>query len=323
MFVYLPIAQMSVDVLLLLALGGVTGIISGMFGIGGGFLMTPLLIFMGIPPAVAVSSVATQMIASSVSGVHTHWRKGNVDFHMGSVMLVGGFIGSTLGVWIFSYLSALGQIDLVISIGYVLFLTAIGSMMAVESAVVIRRQRRYLPAGKIVSNINMIDAQWIEEKEKHSRALLRKKITLPWVMYFPRSQLHVSVLLPFGISVLIGILVSLLGLGGGFFMIPAMLYILKMPASMVIGTSLFQVIFISSNVTLLQAMTTHTVDIVLATILLIGSSIGAQVGIRLGIKLSPEYLRALLAVIVLCVAMQLFFTLTLTPSNFYSITMER
>jgi hypothetical protein len=312
---------MSVDVLLLLALGAATGILSGLFGIGGGFLMTPLLIFMGIPPAVAVSSVAAQMIASSVSGVHSHWRKGNVDFRMGSVMLVGGFIGSSVGVWIFNYLTTLGHIDVVISASYVLFLTAIGSLMGVESMVVIARQRRYMPASTIISNISVMQTQWIEEDA--SPAHRRKKITLPWVMHFPRSQLRVSVLLPLGISFFIGILVSLLGLGGGFFMIPAMLYLLKMPASVVVGTSLFQVIFVSSNVTLLQAMTTHTVDIVLATLLLIGSSLGAQVGIRLAVKLSPEYLRVLLAIIVLSVAMQLFFTLTLTPSNFYTISMER
>ncbi len=336
MTIYLPIAQMSIDVFALLLLGGATGILSGLFGVGGGFLMTPLLIFIGIPPAVAVASVANQIIASSISGFHTHWRKGNVDFKMGILLLSGGLVGSTLGVWIFSFLKNLGQIDLVISIGYVLFLSIIGGTMALESARTIQKQRkaeRTLLAQEENTTPETADTS-------HDRDILdiptphvsgdgatsTKKArtafaSLPFTMYFPRSNLEMSIIVPLVLSATIGILVSILGIGGGFFMIPAMLYLLKMPASVVVGTSLFQVIFVTSNVTLLHAMTTQTVDIILAGLMLIGSSIGAQVGSRVGFKLPEEYLRGLLAVIVLLVALQLGTNLVVTPDNLYTLTL--
>ena len=301
MSIYLPIAQISVDVFLLLGLGGITGILSGLFGIGGGFLMTPLLIFIGVSPAIAVSSVANQMIAASISGFYSHWRKQNVDFRMGLLLLCGGFIGSSFGVWLFDYLKNLGQIDIVISISYVLLLSLIGGIMAFESGRTIMRNKH----------------QTMAKPAKTSR------IKLPLVMNFPRSNLQISAIIPISIGIFIGGLVSMLGLGGGFFMIPAMLYIIKMPASLVVGTSLFQMIFISANVTLLQAINTQTVDIVLACFLLIGSSIGAQVGIRLASRLPTEYARSILAAIVLAVALQLALKLTLTPNDLYEMMIIR
>ncbi len=315
---YLPIAQMSVDMVLLLFLGGMTGILSGLFGVGGGFLMTPLLIFIGIPPPVAVASVANQIIASSVSGFHSHWRKGNVDFRMGGLLLLGGLMGSTVGVWIFSFLKGLGQIDLVISVSYVLFLSLIGGTMAIESGRVIYRKRHaakhtVMAEGTTISSCAVIASPPVIAPKKQPFAFL------PFVMQFPKSQLEMSVLVPVGVSAIIGVLVSLLGIGGGFFMIPAMLYILKMPASVVVGTSLFQVIFVTSNVTFLHAMTTQSVDIVLAGLMLIGSSIGAQFGTRFGLKLPEEYLRAMLAGIVLMVALRLGINLVSTPDNIFSM----
>ncbi len=302
MSIYLPIAQMSVDIFMLLALGGGAGILSGLFGIGGGFLITPLLIFGGVPPAIAVSSVATQMIASSISGFSSHWRNNNVDFRMGCLLLIGGFIGSSLGVYLFSYLQKLGQIDIVISIGYVILLSIIGGMMAFESVNAILRK-------KIVAS----DEPTINIQQSK----------LPWIVYFPHSNLHISIIIPLLTSIFIGIFVSMLGVGGGFFMIPAMIYIFKMPAKIVVGTSLFQMIFISANVTFLQAITTQTVDIFLAGLLLIGSSIGAQLGIRLTTKLPTEYLRSILALIVLGIALQLALKLTLTPTDLYEMLLIR
>jgi uncharacterized protein len=331
MSVYLPIAQMSVDVFLLLFLGGITGILSGLFGVGGGFLMTPLLIFIGVPPPVAVASVSNQIIASSVSGFHSHWKKGNVDFRIGGLMLVGGILGSSIGVWIFSLLKGMGQIDLVISVSYVVFLTLIGGSMAVESTRTILRHRRATKDAAFLAAFrdtleeaepNMIrDIPVTDVAPAHSIKAV-PMAWLPWKMQFPRSQMEMSVLLPIFVSAFIGVLVSILGIGGGFFMIPAMLYLLKMPASVVIGTSLFQVIFVTANVTFLQAITTQSVDIILAGLMLIGSAIGAQLGIRMGLRLPAEYLRAMLAVIVLLVAVRLGMDLFIAPDNLYSMTLK-
>lgn len=345
MSIYLPIAQMSVDVWSLLLLGGMTGILSGVFGIGGGFLMTPLLIFLGIPPPVAVASVANQIIASSTSAFHTHWRRGNVDFRMGVLLLGGGIVGSTFGVWLFSFLKELGQIDLVISIGYVLFLSLIGGSMALESGRTILQQRRDKHRAA-VEDAEAAEAELTRDSDTvaHTPDLERgeegqteappKRLSpmrrffshlniwsrLPFVMRFPRSGLQMSALIPIMLSAVIGVLVSILGIGGGFFMIPAMLYILKMPASVVVGTSLFQVIFVTSNVTILHALTTQTVDVILAVLLLLGSTTGAQLGSRVGLKLPEEYLRAMLASIVLVVAIQLGINLVTTPDHLYSVT---
>lgn len=329
MTLYLPIAQMSIDVLLLLALGAGTGILSGLFGVGGGFLMTPFLIFMGVPPAVSVASSANQIIASSVSGFNSHWRKGNVDFKMGTLMLIGGVVGSSVGVWVFSFLKELGQIDLVISLSYVLFLSLIGGTMAIESGRAIAKRRRERKVAEILA-ASHIDVDMHEGEIKEypvpptPKIHERKKPPLHWLPFhvtFPKSGLEMSILLPLLLSAIIGILVSILGIGGGFFMIPAMLYILKMPASVVVGTSLFQVIFVTANVTFLHAITTQSVDIMLAVLMLIGSAIGAQFGARMGVKLPEEYMRALLAGIVLTVALRLGINLVATPDNLFSVNM--
>lgn len=303
MDIYLPIAEMSVNVLGILLLGVVTGILSGMFGVGGGFLTTPFLIFIGVPPPVAVASSANQIVASSFSGFLAHWRRANVDFKMGILLLEGGFIGSSLGVWLFSLLKKSGQIDVVISILYVLLLGIIGGIMIWESV------KSWGGSGAEPS-IPAIAARF----ERLSR--------LPMMRDFPRSKLRISALLPLAIGFLSGALVSLLGVGGGFFMIPAMIYILGMPTSVVIGTSLFQIIFITAYVTFLQAVSTHTVDIVLATLLLTGSVIGAQAGTQVGSRISPAKLRIMLAFLVLFIGFKLAFGLFERPSDLYSVTIS-
>ncbi len=301
--IYLPIAEIPVNIFLLLALGCFAGLLSGMFGIGGGFLMTPLLMFIGVPPAVAVSTSANQIAAASVSGFLSHWKRQNVDIKMGIILLLGGVLGSSLGVGIFAILKEIGQIDLAISLIYVLFLGTVGTMMGVESGKALWRKKHGLEA----------------PPAKPSRLRL---LPLPWQMHFPRSDLTISALLPLGIGVCSGILVSLMGIGGGFILIPAMIYLLGMPTSVVIGTSLFQTIFTTANVTLLQAATTHTVDIVLALILLTGAVIGAQFGARISIKMPPEKLRALLALMVIVVCFRLALGLFLTPAEPFTITQK-
>lgn len=301
MQIYLPIAELSVNIGLLLALGGLTGILSGMFGVGGGFLLTPLLMFIGVPPAVAVATSANQIIASSVSGFLAHMRRQNVDFQMGNALLAGGVIGSTLGVWLFKYLKSLGQIDLIIALCYVVFLGLVGGLMAAESI-------REMTGRKKKPSAAPVRAAWRER--------------LPWQVQFTRTGIRVSYLLPLAIGFFVGVLVSLMGIGGGFFLIPAMIYVLGMPTGVVIGTSLYQIIFITANVTLLQALTTQTVDIVLAVLLLAGSVFGAQLGTRLGARLPGEQLRALLAALVLAVALKLAYGLFVPPTDPYSVTTE-
>jgi uncharacterized membrane protein YfcA len=304
MQIYLPIAEMSVNVFLLLGMGGGIGFLSGLFGVGGGFLMTPLLIFIGVPPAVAVGTEANQIVASSVSGVLAHWRRGNVDFKMGFVLLLGGFAGSTMGVLLFSFLRGLGQIDLVISLSYVAFLGTIGALMLYESVRAMRRRRvASTPRRKLHQHI------WIHG--------------LPLKMRFRRSKLYVSALLPMGIGFLVGVLAAIMGVGGGFIMVPAMIYLLGMPTSVVIGTSLFQIIFVTANVTFLQAYANQTVDVVLALLLLTGAVIGAQFGARAGARLQGEELRVLLALMVLAVCGKLFYDLLITPGDVYSLGVQR
>lgn len=303
MYIYLPIAEIPVNIFLILFLGGVTGVLSGMFGIGGGFLMTPFLIFIGIPPAVAVSSSANQIIAASFSGFLAHLRRANVDIKMGSVITVGGFLGSSLGVWLFAILKDIGQIDLVISLCYVVFLGSIGVLMAVESIQVIVKKKK----GKPVQKRKQKD--WL------------RQLHLPFEMEFPRSEVKVSVVVPVMIGMFTGMLVSLMGIGGGFVMIPAMIYLLAMPTSVVIGTSLFQIVFITANVTLLQAINTHTVDVILAFLMLFSSVIGAQFGTRIGLKIPTEQLRAILALMVLGVVLKLAYGLLVTPTSLYTVTM--
>ena len=304
MQIYLPIAEMSVNVFLLLGMGAGVGFLSGLFGVGGGFLMTPLLIFIGIPPAVAVGTEANQIVAASVSGVLAHWRRGNVDFKMGLVLLLGGLAGSTLGVILFSFLRGVGQIDLVISLCYVVFLGIIGALMLFESARTIRR-RKTAPG---------------QRRKLHQHNWVHG---LPLKMRFRRSKLYISALMPLGIGFLVGVLAAIMGVGGGFVMVPAMIYLLGMPTAVVIGTSLFQIIFVTANVTFLQAYFNQTVDVVLALMLLSGAVIGAQFGARAGAKLHGEELRGLLALMVLAVCGKLFFDLLVTPSEIYSIGVVR
>ncbi len=300
MQIYLPIAELSVNVFLFLGMGAGVGFLSGLFGVGGGFLMTPLLIFAGIPPAIAVATEANQIVASSVSGATAHWRRGNVDLKMGSVLLIGGFLGSTLGVWVFGLLQGLGQIDLVIRLSYVVFLGIIGALMLVESLRAISRQRK--PGGK--------------RRKLHQHNWLHG---LPFKMRFRRSKLYISALLPLGIGILVGILAAIMGVGGGFIMVPAMIYLLGMPTAMVVGTSLFQIIFVTANVTFLQAWQNQTVDIFLALLLLAGGVIGAQFGTRAGAKLPGEQLRGMLALIVLGVCARIAYELLARPDDLYSI----
>jgi uncharacterized membrane protein YfcA len=301
MLIYLPIAEMSVDVFVILALGGGVGMLSGLFGVGGGVLMTPLLIFIGVPPPVAVGSEAAQIVASSVSGVLAHMRRGNVDFRMGLVLLLGGFVGSTAGVKLFAFLRNVGQVDLVIALSYVVILGTVGALMLTESARSLRRRQRTGVAhrGKLHQH------NWLHG--------------LPLKMRFPKSKLYISSLLPFSLGAVVGVLAAIMGVGGGFIMVPAMIYLLGMPTSVVVGTSLFQIIFVTANVTFLQAYENQTVDIVLALLLLIGGVVGAQFGARLGAKLRGEQLRGLMAIMVLGVALKLAHDLVATPADIYSI----
>ncbi|MAL78725.1 MAG: permease [Sneathiella sp.] len=300
MTVYLPIAEISVNLFLVLGMGGAIGLLSGMFGVGGGFLMTPLLIFIGIPPAVAVATVSNQITAASVSGVLAHWRRGNVDFKMGVVLLVGGIFGSILGAWIFTLLKSIGQIDLMISLSYVLFLGTIGILMMIESVNALIKTRKGSMTRK-----KLHQHYWIHG--------------LPFKMRFRKSKLYISALMPLGIGAVVGILSAIMGVGGGFVMVPAMIYLLGMPTSVVIGTSLFQIIFVTANVTLLHAMSTQTVDAVLALLLVASAVVGAQIGTRLGSKLRGEQLRGLLAFLVIVVCLKLAFDMVVTPDDLYSL----
>ena len=300
MQIYLPIAEISLNIFVLLGMGAGVGFLSGLFGVGGGFLMTPLLIFSGIPSPVAVATEANQIVASSVSGALAHWRRGNVDLKMGLVLLAGGIVGSTVGVWLFSALQKVGQIDLVIRLSYVVFLGIIGALMLVESLRAMQRKRR--PTGKL--------------RRLHQHNWLHG---LPFKMRFRRSKLYISAILPFGIGIVVGILAAIMGVGGGFIMVPAMIYVLGMPTSVVVGTSLFQIIFVTANVTFLQAWQNQTVDVMLALILLVGGVIGAQFGTRVGVRLHGEQLRSLLALMVLGVCTKLGYDLIATPAELFSL----
>ena len=298
MQIFLPIAEVSVNAFLLLGLGGLVGILSGMFGVGGGFLMTPLLFFIGIPPAVAVATEANQIVASSFSGVLAHLKRKTVDLRMGSVLLVGGLVGAALGVVVFNYLKAQGQVDLLVKLCYVLFLGVIGSLMFVESLNAIRNTKRGAPPARKKHN-------WIHK--------------LPFKMRFRVSGLYISVIPPLLVGLIVGILAAIMGVGGGFIMVPAMIYLLGMPTNVVVGTSLFQIIFVTAFTTMLHATTNFTVDVVLAVLLLVGGVIGAQIGTRIGVKMKAEQLRILLAIMVLAVCGKLAFDLLVTPSELYNI----
>ena len=302
MQIYLPIAETSVSIYLLLGLGGLVGFLSGMFGVGGGFLMTPLLIFIGIPPTVAVASEANQILASSISGGMAHFQKRGVDIRMGCVLLVGGLLGSAVGVQLYAVMREMGQIDLLISLCYVVFLGIIGLLMMIESirAIHARQIGRPIPARRPGQH------NWIHG--------------LPFKMRFKVSHLYTSIIPPILIGFFVGVLAAIMGVGGGFIMVPAMIYLLRMPTNVVIGTSLFQIIFVSAAVTVMHAVKNQTVDVVLATILIIGGVVGAQIGARLGQKLRGEQLRALLALIVLGVGLKMLNDLLFMPTEIYSLS---
>ena len=304
MYIYLPIAEVSMHIGIIIGLGGGVGFLSGLFGVGGGFLMTPLLIFFGIPPAVAVSTEANQIVASSVSGVLAHMRRGNVDFKMGGILMAGGVIGSSLGVALFSFLQSIGQIDLVIQLSFVVFLGIIGSLMLTESVRTIIRSRK---PGAVRGKLHQHN--WLHG--------------LPLKMRFRRSKLYISAILPLTLGAFVGILAAIMGVGGGFIMVPAMIYLLGMPTSVVVGTSLFQIIFVTANVTLLQSIQTQTVDFLLAGLLLFGAVIGAQFGSRAGALLRGEQLRGLLALMVLAVCIKIGYDLVVRPEDLLSVELLR
>ena len=305
MQIYLPIAEIPVNVIVILLLGLLTGFLAGMFGIGGGFIATPLLMFIGIPPAIAVSTSANQIIASSVSGLLANLRRGAVDIKMGLFLIIGGFIGSSLGVSLFQLLQKTGQIDIVISLVYVIFLGSISIMMLIDGIKTITA-KKYNIVWAVKENSNMDGfLKWAED--------------LPWQVHFPKSGITISILVPITLSIGIGVLVALMGIGGGFIMIPAMIYILRMPSSVVVGTSLFQIVFIASNATFLQAVTNNTVDIVLAFLMIISSSIGAQIGTRTGYKVDADSMRSFLSLLLLGVCVKMLFVLFQHPESLYVI----
>jgi uncharacterized membrane protein YfcA len=304
MDIYLPIAGLSVNALVIVGLGGLVGLLTGMVGVGGGFLTTPILIFYGIPPAVAVASATTQITGTSISGVLAHRRRRGVDVQMGAVIIAGGVMGSILGGFLFRLLQERGQIDTVISILYVLLLTSIGLIMAREAATALdilkpsERSRRRPP-------------------RRHNPLIA----ALPMRWRFYRSGLYISPLAPLGLGFLSGMLTVLLGVGGGFIMVPAMIYLLGMSAQVVVGTSLLQILFVTAATTLVHATTTRSVDIVLAGLLLLGSVVGAQYGARFAQKMKPELLRMILAIVVLGVAFRMALQLGWRPEEIYTVQM--
>ena len=303
MSIYLPIAEMNINIFLIVFIGMIVGALSGLFGVGGGFLMTPLLIFLGIPPVVAVGSEAPHVLASSVSGVIAHWRKKNVDFKMGFFLLSGGIIGSTLGVNLFKLLKTYGQIDIVIQFLFLIFLGFIGISMAFESAKT--TIKNYQTTSAIRTKLHQ--HSWIHG--------------LPFKLRFHRSKLYISAIPPILIGFFVGVLSAMMGVGGGFIMIPAMVYILGMSTNVVVGTSLFQIIFVTANSTFFQSYLNQTVDIVLSALMIIGGVIGAQIGVRIGSKLKAEYLRGILAILVLLVCAKILTDLILMPSDLFTTSL--
>ena len=299
MQVYLPIAEVSVNIFLLIGLGGLVGILSGLFGVGGGFLMTPLLFFIGIPPAIAVATEANQIVASSFSGALAHLRRKTVDLKMGWILVSGGLIGSGIGVQIFKVLRDLGQVELLITLCYVFFLGIIGSLMLWESVrALIRNNNNFRP-------IKIKRHNWVHR--------------LPLKIRFRTSNLYISCIPPFIIGALVGFLAAIMGVGGGFILVPVMIYIIGMPTKVVIGTSLFQIIFVTGFTTLLHSTQNYSVDALLALILLIGGVVGAQIGTRLGVYLKAEQLRILLAILVLAVCIKLGLELLIEPTELFSL----
>ncbi len=299
MQIYLPIAELSVNVFLLFGLGAIVGVLSGMFGVGGGFLLTPLLFFIGIPSAVAVATGADLIVASSFSALLSHLRRRTVDFRMGSVLLSGGLVGSSTGIAIYSAMRQIGQVDLLVKLFYVVLLGSLGTLMLIESIGAIRRANR--PGARI-------------ERRRHGWVH-----ALPLKVKFRTSGLYISVIPPFVVGASVGILAAIMGVGGGFILVPAMIYLLGMPTKVVIGTSLFQATFVAGYTTLLQATTQRTVDLGLAVVLVLGGVIGTQIGARFGARLKAEQLRILLALLVLAVGINVLLGLVLRPADLYSV----
>ncbi len=300
MNIYLPIAEMSVPIYLFVGMGAAVGFLSGLFGVGGGFLMTPLLILAGIPSPIAVGTEAAQIVASSVSGALAQWRRRNIDIKMGTVLLSGGLVGSVLGVQAVRILRQTGQFDLVITLCYVIMLGAVGTLMLVESLATIRKSKSGKASGRKSGQHN-----WMHG--------------LPFKTRFPRSKLYISIIPPVLIGLFIGFLSGIMGVGGGFILVPAMIYLLKMPTNVVVGTSLYQIMFVTAATTIMQATWNYTVDIVLAVLLMVGGVIGAQLGAAAGTKLKGEELRFLMAALVLLVALRMAYTLFAHPGEVYSI----
>jgi len=304
MSIYLPIAEININIFLIVFIGMIVGALSGLFGVGGGFLMTPFLIFLGIPPVVAVGSEAPHVLASSVSGVIAHWRKKNVDFKMGFFLLSGGIIGSTLGVNLFKLLKTYGQIDIVIQFLFLIFLGFIGISMAFESAKTTIKNYRTTSAIRT----KLHQHSWIHG--------------LPFKLRFHRSKLYISAIPPILIGFFVGVLSAMMGVGGGFIMIPAMVYLLGMSTNVVVGTSLFQIIFVTANSTFFQSYLNQTVDIVLSALMILGGVIGAQIGVKIGSKLKAEYLRGILAILVLLICAKILTDLILTPFDVFTTSIS-
>lgn len=295
--IYLPIAGNSVNILLLLGLGGAVGFLSGLFGVGGGFLMTPLLIMVGIPPVVAAASDSNQIVAASTSATYAHYRMGNVDFKMGALLLIGGVVGGTAGVQFIKILRSLGNADFVIKITYVVMLGVVGAYMFAES----------------LQNLREKPTQTKAVEPGRPSLYVRAVQALPWQMNFAKSGVTLSVLLPVILGIFVGILAAIMGVGGGFIMVPVMVYLLRMPMHVVVGTSLFQILFTCVNVTVMQAATNYSVDLVLAILLLLGSTVGAQFGARLSRRLKGDQLKIILASLVLLVMVQMLIGLVVPP----------
>jgi uncharacterized protein len=304
MEIYLPIAGMPVNIFLIVGLGAAVGFLSGMFGVGGGFVLTPFLMFLGIPPAVAVATQSTQIVASSVSGVLTHWRKGNVDIKMGGVLLGGGLVGSVLGIQVFNALKAAGQADLFIALSYVIFLGSVGGLMFYESL------QAVLQGGSNVGGTRREPGghYWVHG--------------WPLKMRFQRSKLYISAIPPALLGILIGLLSVVMGVGGGFILVPAMIYLLRMPTAVVVGTSLFQIIFVAAFSTLLHALTNQSVDAVLALLLIAGGVIGAQFGVRYGGRLRSDWMRLCLAALILMICLRLGIDLVFAPVDPFNLVIE-
>jgi uncharacterized membrane protein YfcA len=302
LYIYLPIAELAENIFLLLAVGGGVGFLSGLFGVGGGFLLTPLLIFLGIPAPVAVASGANQVLGASVSGVIVHWRRGNVDLKMGGVLLIGALTGSSVGVWLFGLLRQYGQIDLVVSLSYVILLGIIGTLMLTEGLRSLFKTRKGMPQ--------------VQDRGPHRHTWMHG---LPLKMRFYRSHLYISAILPVGVGLVGGILSAIMGVGGGFLMVPLMIYLIGMRTAVVVGTSLFMIIFVTANVTFLQARNYQTVDIVLTLLLLVGGVVGAQFGARIAPRISANRLRIMLALMVLAVGIRMLWDLTVVPEDIYYI----